>query len=346
MSEQRARVVVVDDDVLYLRGVKRALARRETPVELVTFVRGDDAVTYLASNAADVVVLDLRMPGLDGIEACKQIKANAPSMWVAIASAHMSADARQASLAAGADRAVAKPCDLPALLAQSDVELAQGANAVELLSGDHIEMARNIAGSLARRYNGFISADDIDGLALLGLCEAAARYDASKNGLFIAYAATRIRGAVLDEMRKVGTKSRTDYQRARRVSAARRALAQNASDTSDVEVAAMIGVAVADLQKVRASWIRLPTQEMRSLPGDLPEMQDVIEGARQRAQLMHARAGLAPEEAEVIRRHYDVGESLAHIAVTLGMPERRVIQLHTKGLSRLRSICTPLDRTG
>lgn len=346
MSEQRTRVVVVDDDLLYLRGLKRALARRATPVELVTFVRGDDAVAYLASNTADVVVLDLRMPGLDGIEACKQIKARTPSLWVAIASSHMSAEAREATAAAGADRAIAKPYDLPALLARRDVELAHGANAVELLSADHIEMARNIAGSLARRYNGFMSADDIDGLALLGLCEAAARYDASKNGLFIAYAATRIRGAVLDEVRKVGSKSRTDYQRARRVSAARRALAETSTDASDVEVAAMIGVAVDDLQKVRASWIRLPTQEMRSLPGDVPEMQDVIEAARQRAQLMHARAGLGPEEAEVIRRHYDVGESLAQIATALGLPERRVIQLHTKGLALLRSICTPMERTG
>jgi RNA polymerase sigma factor for flagellar operon FliA len=207
-------------------------------------------------------------------------------------------------------------------------------------------MARNIAGSLARRYAGFMSADDVDGLALLGLCEAAARYDAQKNGLFIAYAATRIRGAVLDEVRKSGSKSRTDYQRARRISAARQALAENASDTSDVEVAVMIGVTVEDLQRVRASWIRLPTQEMRSLPGDLPEMQDVIESTRQRAELMRARAGLDPQEAEVIRRHYDVGESLAQIAVALGLPERRVIQLHTRGLSRLRAVCSPQQQTG
>lgn len=346
MSEHPARVVVVDDDVLYLRGVKRALQRRETPVELVTFVRGDDAVAYLAKTTADVVVLDLRMPGLDGIEACKQIKERTPKIWVAIASAHMSAEAREATRVAGADRALAKPYDLPALLAQRDVMLAHGANAVELLSADHIEMARNIAGSLARRYAGFMAAEDIDGLALLGLCEAAARYDASKNGLFIAYAATRIRGAVLDEVRKVGSKSRTDYHRARRISAARRTLAENANEVSDAEIAAMVGVAVDDLQKVRASWIRLPTQEMRSLPGDSPQMQEMIESARQRAQLVQARAGLAPDEAEVIRRHYDVGESLAQIAVALGLPERRVIQLHSKGLSRLRAMCSSLDRAG
>jgi RNA polymerase sigma factor for flagellar operon FliA len=347
MSEQRARVVVVDDDLLYLRGVKRALLRRETPVELVTFVRGDDAVAYLAKNSATVVVLDLRMPGLDGLEACRQIKERHPSMWVAIASAHMSAEAREQVIAAGADRAVAKPYDLPALLAQRDVELSKGSNAVELLSADHIEMARNIAGSLARRYNGFMSAEDIDGLALLGLCEAAARYDASKNGLFIAFAATRIRGAVLDEVRKVGSKSRTDYQRARRVSAARRAIsADGTHEVTDAEVAAMVGVAVDDLQKVRASWIRLPTQEMRSLPGDAPQMQEMIEAARQKAQLVQARAGLAPEEAEVIRRHYDVGESLAQIATALGLPERRVIQLHTKGLTRLRAMCQPLEQAG
>ena len=338
-EDSRLDVVIVDDDVLYLRGVKRALARRNSPVEVSTFVRGDDAIAHLETNRADVVVLDLRMPGIDGIAACKRLKELHPEMWIAIASSHMSLEAREEALAAGADRAVSKPYDLPALLAQRDVEL-KGANAVELLSADHIEMARNIAGSLARRYNGFMSPDDIDGLALLGLCEAAARYDASRNGLFIAFAATRIRGAVLDEIRKIGSKSRTDYQRARRISAARRALADNASDSSDIEVAAMIGVSPDDLQKVRASWIRLPTQEMRSLPGDLPEMQDMIESARQRAALMQARAGLTAEEGEVIRRHYDVGESLAQIASTLGVPERRVIQLHARGLSRLRELCT------
>ena len=40
------------------------------------------------------------------------------------------------------------------------------------------------------------------------------------------------------------------------------------------------------------------------------------------------------------------GESLAQIAVSLGVPERRVIQLHTKGLTRLRAICPPMERAG
>ena len=346
---ERPRVVLVDDDILYLRSIKRALARRDAQMDISVFTRGDDAAAYLEENPADIVILDIRLPGLDGIEVCARIKAKQPATWITIASAHLSQEARDKAVAAGADHAVAKPYDIPMLIearnhartgseVTEDIEPSRS-NAVELLSSDHLEMAKNIAGSLARRYGTFLSPDDIDGLALLGLCEAAARYDASKNGLFIAFAASRIRGAVLDEIRKVGSKSRTDYQRERRVSETRRALEDKKLDSSDIEVAAMLGCQVADLQKVRASWIRLPTQEMRTIPSELPELQDVLEVAEQRQKIAKARANLAGTEAEVIRLHYDHGMSLAEIAASLGLAERKVIQLHSRGLTRLRAAC-------
>jgi len=339
----RLRVVLVDDDLVYLRSIKRVLARRDAQVDISVFTRGDDAASYLETNPVDMVVLDIRMPGLDGIEVCRRIKAKQPSTWVTIASAHLSQEAREQAMAAGADHAVAKPYDVPALIearnGDRDAAPPSPSTAVELLSSDHLEMAKNIAGSLARRYGSFLSPDDIDGLALLGLCEAAARYDATKNGLFIAFAASRIRGAVLDEIRKVGSKSRTDYQRERRVSEIRRALDDQHRDSSDAQVAAMLGCAVTALQKVRASWIRLPTQEMRTIPCELPELQDVLEVAEQKHQVATARAGLEGIEAEVIRLHYDHGMSLAEIATSLGLAERKVIQLHARGLTRLRAAC-------
>ena len=165
--KERLRVVLVDDDVLYLRSVKRALARRDVQVDLSVFTRGDDAASYLEENPADVVILDIRLPGLDGIEVCARIKAKQPATWIAIASAHLSQEAREQAVAAGADHAVAKPYDVPALIdarnsGRPDEVSPSRSNAVELLSSDHLEMAKNIAGSLARRYGTFLSPDDIE----------------------------------------------------------------------------------------------------------------------------------------------------------------------------------------
>lgn len=350
-AKRRRRVVLVDDDVLYLRSIKRALARRHASVDLSVFTRGDDAVLELEANLADVAILDLRLPGLDGIAVCARTKATQPGTWIAIASAHLSQEARANAMAAGADHAIAKPYDILALIEAHvgtcpEAAVPSRSNAVELLSSDHLEMAKNIAGSLARRYGSFLSPDDIDGLALLGLCEAAARYDASRNGLFIAFAASRIRGAVLDEIRKVGSKSRTDYQRARRVSETRRALEEQKRDSSDLEVAATLGWAVTDLQKVRASWIRLPTHEMRTIPSELLELPDLLDVAAQKQKVAQARDTLASSEAEVIRLHYDHGMSLAEVAASLGLAERKVIQLHARGLTRLRAACAPPHDAG
>ncbi|HEY4059270.1 MAG TPA: sigma-70 family RNA polymerase sigma factor [Kofleriaceae bacterium] len=346
-ASKRARVALVDDDLLYLRGIKRVLARRAEHLDLCTFTRGDDAVAYLEENPVDIVILDIRLPGLDGFEICRRVKAKHPATWIAITSSHLSAEARETAAAAGADRAVAKPYDIPSLIEERNGanQTPSRSNAVSLLSSDHLEMAKNIAGSLARRYGSFISPDEIDSLALLGLCEAAARYDANQNGLFIAFAASRIRGSVLDEIRKTGSKSRTDYEREKKVTATRRQLDEAKQSSSDEDVAAMLGCAVSDLQKVRASWIRLPTQEMRTLPSDLPEIGEMFEVAQQKDRVARARAGLVGLEAEVIRLHYDAGMSLHEIAGKLNIHERKVIQLHQKGVARLRDLCSPVEQT-
>lgn len=331
-------VAIADDDVTYIRCIKRAVARLPSPVELVTFARGDDAARALCASAVDIAIIDLRLPGLDGLEVCRRIKAAQPATFVVIASAHLSADARAAAAEAGADRTISKPYDVPALIAQRTAAAIDCSSAVELLSSEHLEMAKNIAGSLARRYGSFLPPDEIDSLALLGLCEAAARYDATKNGLFIAFAASRIRGAVLDEVRKLSAKSRTDHARDRAASEARQLLADENKDTGDADVAALLGCSVDQLRKVRASWVRLPTQEMRRLPSELPELAEVLELAQQRRKVAVARCELDGVEADVIHMHYDQGMSLGQIAQQLGLPERKVMQAHARGVSRLREL--------
>src|SRR5512139_4131931 len=127
------RVIVVDDDALQLRALERR-ARDSSQVELIAIDNAIDALLAIGSLKPDLVVFDVFMPGLDGVEACRRIKSNAKTkdVQVVLASAAMSAEVAVAARDAGALRAIAKPFDVFSLL-ELDVEEAKPA--VETMRG-------------------------------------------------------------------------------------------------------------------------------------------------------------------------------------------------------------------
>lgn len=113
------RVLVVDDDALQLRAIQRA-TRSHKHVELLTADNAIDALLHVGASRPDVVIMDIFMPGLDGLEACRRIKANPETrdVEVLLASAGMSPELETRARAAGAERAIPKPIDIPLLLEQ------------------------------------------------------------------------------------------------------------------------------------------------------------------------------------------------------------------------------------
>ena len=111
------RVLVVDDDALQLRALQRAMRGRRD-LQLIVADNAIDALLQVAGIRPDIIVMDVFMPGLDGIEACRRIKENPATSGVeiVIASAAMTEEMAARALAAGAEAAIAKPVDLPALL--------------------------------------------------------------------------------------------------------------------------------------------------------------------------------------------------------------------------------------
>lgn len=111
------RVLVVDDDALQLRALQRAM-RNRPDIELIVADNAIDALLQVGATRPDIIVMDVFMPGLDGIEACRRIKANPETrdVEVVIASAGMTAELAVRASAAGAEASVAKPVDLPGLV--------------------------------------------------------------------------------------------------------------------------------------------------------------------------------------------------------------------------------------
>lgn len=109
------RVMIVDDEIDFLDTVKKVFQRRG--LNVVTAVSGHEALDMLSENLVDVVVLDVRMPGMDGLEALRLIKKGYPGIDVILLSGHPSVDAALEGVRLGASEYLKKPPDINALVA-------------------------------------------------------------------------------------------------------------------------------------------------------------------------------------------------------------------------------------
>jgi acetolactate synthase-1/2/3 large subunit len=115
------RALFVDDDELMLATIERGLRGQER-IEASFASNAIDAMLAIGTSRPDLVIMDVYMPGLDGIEACRRIKTNPETSTIPIvlASASMTRDLEAAALEAGATRAIDKPTDLASLLALTE----------------------------------------------------------------------------------------------------------------------------------------------------------------------------------------------------------------------------------
>lgn len=114
----RRRVVVADDDPAQLRGMGRAFRRWADKVEVSFVDNGVDALIEVGAVRPHALVIDVYMPGLDGIEVCRRLHANPATrdLVIIVTSGRMTAELEQAARAAGARRVLRKPVDVTAII--------------------------------------------------------------------------------------------------------------------------------------------------------------------------------------------------------------------------------------
>lgn len=110
------RILLVEDDELLGAGVRDALERARHAAEWVT--DGGQALAALRAGAFDLVILDLGLPGMHGLEVLRSLRASGDAMPVLVLTARDTAPQRVAGLDAGADDYLVKPFDVDELLAR------------------------------------------------------------------------------------------------------------------------------------------------------------------------------------------------------------------------------------
>ena len=110
------RLLVVDDDRAVRESLRRALTLEGYEVDLAE--DGADGLAHVAGASPDAVVLDVAMPGVDGLEMCRRLRHDGNSLPVLMLTARESVSDRVAGLDAGADDYLVKPFALEELLAR------------------------------------------------------------------------------------------------------------------------------------------------------------------------------------------------------------------------------------
>ncbi|MCV4342919.1 response regulator [Pseudomonas capsici] len=110
------RIMLVEDDIALAELIASYLQRFEYDVTVVN--RGDRALEGMHRLRPDLVILDLMLPGLDGLHVCRQLRDESPTLPIIMLTARDKNDDQILGLETGADDYVAKPCDPRVLLAR------------------------------------------------------------------------------------------------------------------------------------------------------------------------------------------------------------------------------------
>lgn len=117
MTDSKPKILLVDDEVDFVEALSERLEVRG--LKILTATSGEEAIDILDKNRdTDVVILDVKMPGMDGIETLRQIKSRFPLIEVLMLTGHATIDTAIQGMKLGAYDYLMKPCDINDLISK------------------------------------------------------------------------------------------------------------------------------------------------------------------------------------------------------------------------------------
>lgn len=217
--------------------------------------------------------------------------------------------------------------------------------AMEGLAHKHLPLVRRIAWHIHGTMSSIVEVEDLIQIGLVALVEAAAAFEDRGQVTFDQYLATRVRGAMIDELRRQATLTRGAMKRRRQYNDAIAALTDERGNAPDeAAVAERLGVSV---EKLRAEYataepLRFETiddvysDEAPWFASDEPDAFAQLADADLRDALASAIAALPEREAQVVQLYYVEELNLEEIGQVLGVGAARVCQIKSAAHAKLK----------
>lgn len=220
--------------------------------------------------------------------------------------------------------------------------------AQELLVKAHAVLVKRIAHHLLMRLPQSVMLDDLIQAGMMGLLEAARHYDVTKGASFETYAGIRIRGYILDEVRRNDWIPRSVHRNSRMVSAAVKAVENRMGrEATDREIAEELNLEVDDyyefLKDASGSQFYgfddsgLTDDTMKNDHAGLSEPHATAMHDDTMAKLAEIIHSLPKKERLVLSLYYEQDLNLKEIGEVLGVSESRISQIHTQATLRIKA---------
>ncbi len=216
---------------------------------------------------------------------------------------------------------------------------------------EYAPLVKLVAGRLSMYLGYNVEYDDLVGYGVFGLIDAIDKYDNMKAVKFETYASLRIRGAILDQIRKMDWIPRTIRQKQKKIDAAMKEIeTTKGRAATDEEIAVSLGISedeylswqsqmkitgVVSLNEFMDSGSEIPADQTNQRRFDSPE--EVIEKSEMKQVLAEALELLTEKEKKVILLYYYEELTLKEISNILEVSESRISQLHTRALQKLKT---------
>jgi RNA polymerase sigma factor for flagellar operon FliA len=213
-------------------------------------------------------------------------------------------------------------------------------------------LVKRIAHFMMLKLPNSVQVDDLIQAGMIGLLDAAGRYDELRGAQFETYASQRIRGAMLDELRSADWLPRSMRSDMRRIESAINRVQQRLGKApAESDIAKELGITLPDyqqmLQESRGAQLMYYEDFHNSDEEDFFDRfesdgksnpLEVLKDERFRGALINAIANLPERERLLMGMHYEQDMNLREIGEVLGVGESRVCQLHSQAVARLRSM--------
>ena len=227
---------------------------------------------------------------------------------------------------------------------------ATGLVASDSLVRQYTPLVKRIAHHMIARLPASVQIDDLVQAGMMGLLDAASRFDETQGIQFETFAAQRVRGSMLDELRESDWLPRSARKAQRDIDTAMQKVQQRERRAAtESEVAREMNVPLASYQQLLSDARGSQLVHIDELQGDddesffernLPDERDEpsarLADKRFRTALVEQIGTLPDREKLMMGLYYDEELNFREIAVVLGVTESRVCQMHTQAVSRLR----------
>jgi RNA polymerase sigma factor for flagellar operon FliA len=218
----------------------------------------------------------------------------------------------------------------------------QAKNAGELVA-THAPLVKRIAYHLLARLPDTILVEDLIQSGMLGLLEASSNYSDTQGASFSTYAGIRIRGAMLDDVRRTDWTPRSVHRKARQITQVMHQIEQETGrDARDTEIAALLEITLEEYHKILqdSTCCRLFSTDELDGSDDHSSSENVVDNLSEinfKAALVDAISNLPERERMVVSLYYDDELNLKEIGKVLGVSESRVSQINNQAMLRLKS---------